>query len=236
VGRNVWKIMRPTAAPEAWAELPEKVAHALPQRLLAVGEAQASGSDSVAACREAGRLLAGDGVSLEEALESLYLTSVLVRGHQPDYAELVAVSVAWSDATLGYLHRLSCADPMTGLSTQAHLRGRLAELYRSHDVRRSHALVVVESSATADADESVSHTLDLARLGDTVRTVFAGSETVAGIGLTRVAVLVDRDEVLARRVALLRTLLERTTARVWIEGLPGGDLAAGALLDELARL
>ena len=83
---------------------------------------------------------------------------------------------------------------------------------------------------------AVSHSLEVARLGDTVRTVFAGSETVAGIGLTRVAVLVDRDDVLARRVALLRTLLERTTARVWIEGLPGGDLAAGALLDELARL
>lgn len=233
MGRSVWKIMRPTAAPEVWAELPEKVAQALPQRLLAVGEAQASGTDSVPACREAGRRLAGDGVSLEEALEALHLTSVLVRGHQPDYTELVSLSVAWSDATLGYLHRLSCADPMTGLSTQAHLRGRLAELYRSHDVRRSHALVVVESPGSADA---VSHTLDLARLGDTVRTVFAGSETVAGIGLTRVVVLVDRDEVLARRVALLRTLLERTTARVWIEGLPGGDLAAGALLDELARL
>lgn len=233
MGRNVWKIMRPTAAPEAWAELPERVARALPPRLLAVGEAQASGTDSVAACREAGRLLAGDGVALEDALEALHRTSVLVRGHQPDYAELVAVSVAWSDATLGYLHRLSCADPMTGLSTQAHLRGRLAELYRSFDVRRSHGLVVVESAGAADA---VSHSLDLARLGDTVRTVFAGSETVAGIGTTRVVVLVDRDDVLARRVALLRALLERTTARVWIEGLPGSDLAAGALLDELARL
>ena len=50
---------------------------------------------------------------------------------EPDYAELVAVSVAWSDTTLGYLHRLTCSDPMTGLSTTAHLRGRLAELYRS---------------------------------------------------------------------------------------------------------
>lgn len=235
MGRSVWNIMRTTAAPEAWAELPESVVRGLPQHLLAVGEAQASGTDSVAACREAGRLLAGDGVALEEALEALHLTSVLVRGHQPDYPELVALSVAWSDATLGYLHRLSCADPMTGLSTQAHLRGRLAELYRSHDVRRSHALVVVEAPVV-EKDGAVGDSLVLARLGDTVRTVFAGSETVAGIGQSRVVVLVDRDEVLARRVALLRTLLERTTARVWIEGLPGGDLAAGALLDELARL
>ncbi|MFA6575702.1 MAG: hypothetical protein WCS84_09805 [Nocardioides sp.] len=236
MGRSVWKIMRPTAAPEAWAELPEKVAQALPQRLLAVGEAQASGTDSVPACREAGRRLAGDGVSLEDALEALYLTSVLVRGHQPDYAELVALSVAWSDATLGYLHRLTCSDPMTGLSTTAHLHGRLAELYRSHDVRRSHALVVVEAPGPDNFVDPVTHRLDLARLGDTVRTVFAGSEIIAGIGIYRIVVLVDRDDVLARRVALLRTLLERTTARVWIEGLPGGELAAGGLLDELARL
>ena len=36
-------------------------------------------------------------------------------------------------------------------------------------------------------------------------------------------------------MTLLRTMTEREQARVWIEGLPGSDEAAGALLDELAR-
>jgi hypothetical protein len=231
VGRNVVGTRRPTSVPEAWEELPEEVAAMLPPRLLAVGEAQTSGTPALAACREAGRRLADDGASLEEALEGLHLTSVLVAGREPEYAELVALSVAWSEATLGYLHRLSCADPMTGLATQAHLRGRLTELYRAAGVRRSHALVVVESAATGP----LGHPLDLARLGATVRTVFAGGETVAGVGARRVVALVTRDDALARRVALLRTLLERTTARTWIEGLPGTDLAAAALLEELAR-
>jgi hypothetical protein len=65
--------------------------------------------------------------------------------------------------------------------------------------------------------------------------VFAGTETIGAIGLRRVIVVADRDESLPQRVTLLRTMTERDRARVWIEGLPGSDEAAGALLDELAR-
>ena len=33
---------------------------------------------------------------------------------------------AWADATLGYLNRISCADPLTGLDSQSHLVALLA--------------------------------------------------------------------------------------------------------------
>ena len=71
------------------------------------------------------------------------------------------------------------------------------------------------------------------------RTAFAGDETVARLGIHRVGILVRRDERLGRRVRVLGTLLEGspegTPVRLWIEGLPGTDHLAGALLDELAR-
>jgi hypothetical protein len=51
-------------------------------------------------------------------------------------------------------------------------------------------------------------------------------------------VLTRRDERLARRVAVMRRMLDRAhpETRLWIEGLPGSDSAAGELLEELARL
>ena len=57
--------------------------------------------------------------------------------------------MAWSDATLEYLHDLSCEDPLTGLASLAHVRTRLDEIYREAEltdvgVAGSHALVIVE--------------------------------------------------------------------------------------------
>jgi hypothetical protein len=80
----------------------------------------------------------------------------------------------------------------------------------------------------------------LARAGELARTVFAREETIARVGMHRVAVLARRDDRLGRRVRVLRTLLDGVQAggpqlRVWIEGLPTSDRAAGMLLDELAR-
>jgi hypothetical protein len=222
---------------DALGELTKEQRAALPPRFEAVGEAQASGADATEVCRHLGGVLAGDGVSLDEALEGLRLTSSLVRGRDPEYDELVALSTSWSEATLGYLHRLSCDDPLTGLATQPHLRSRLSELYRARERTPerpldSHALVVVE---IRPGDEGLEQRMTLAQVGRTARTVFAGTETIGGIGLRRVVVISERDESLPQRVTLLRTMTEREQARVWIEGLPGSDEAAGALLDELAR-
>ncbi|QBX56470.1 hypothetical protein EXE58_14010 [Nocardioides seonyuensis] len=217
----------------------------LPRRLEVVGEALLAGSDPVLACSVVGRDLARDGLSAEEAIEALRATWWAVRGCDPDFGAVAALMVAWSDTTLGYLHQLSCVDPMTGLASQAHLRSRLTDLYRAR-VRPNdtHALVVAElPDDDADPSEEVgdhfTRAMRVTRMGECARTVFVRDEMVARLGAVRVGMLVERDERLGRRVKVLRTLLAsidpQVSSRVWIEGLPGSNDTAAVLLDELAR-
>jgi hypothetical protein len=223
----------------------------LPPRFEAVAEALASGSDSVEACHVVGRDLARDGASLEETLEGLRATWRAVRGGDPPYDAISALLVAWSDSTLSYLHQISCEDPMTGLGSLAHVRSRLSELFRadaagslSHPLKQSHALVVCElpraGADGTDGGERLTRGLQMARLGEAVRTVFVGGETVGRLGSHRVVVVACRDDRLGTRVRVLRTLLAGIDlggpTRVWIEGMPGNDATAALLLDELARL
>ena len=238
---------RPSAAdPGASRLLSSGERLGLPHRFEAVGEALASGSDPCGACAVAGEELARDGASLPESLESLRATWRTVAGTDPSYDAVSALLTAWSETTLGYLHRLSCEDPLTGLASQAHLRSRISELYRAHrgaDPNVQHALVVCELTGSGDpSDEPGDHftrAMRLARAGESARTVFDRGETIARLGTTRIAGLVERDPRLGRRVRVLRTLLGsidlQSAPRAWIEGLPGSDDAAAILLDELAR-
>lgn len=208
---------------------------ALPARFEAVGEALAERSASVTeACWVVGRSLAEMGVSLGESLEGLRSTTQLVCHRDPHYEESHALSLAWSETTLGYLHGLSCADPLTGLSTLAHLRDRVAELYRdSHHDARNHALVVAQL-ATPGLDR-LGAARRLTVVGNTARSVFSGPEAIGQVGPSRIVVVAPRDEALAGRVALLRRMVTERAERVWIEGLPSSDSSAVSLLDELAR-
>ena len=236
-----------TDGPEAGRELPERVRVGLPRRFEAVGEALASGHGSLEACEVAGRSLAEDGASLDEVLAGLRATALAVVGHDPSYADVHALSVAWSEATLAYLHQLSCEDPLTGLASLAHVRSRISELYRGRrrdqpPLEQTHAFVVVDlphdrpGHHRADGD-TLSRTLRLVRLAEAARTVFPASQTIARMGSNRVVAVVERDAQLGRRVALLRTMLADSEhpVRVWIEGLPSSDNGAAHLLDELAR-
>lgn len=116
--------------PGSGPELSEHVRRGLPAQFEAVGEALASGSGTEVACEVAGHQLAQDGASLDEALDLLSRTSQGVTGREPAFADVRALSMAWSEATLAYMHQLSCEDPMTGLASLAHIRSRLSELYR----------------------------------------------------------------------------------------------------------
>lgn len=240
VGIFATRAKRSAAAPEAMDDLTEELRAALPPYFEAVGEAIASGAAPLAACGEAGRELARAGVAFGDALDSLRTTVWMVRGREPDHPEVRSLSVGWSEATLGYLHRLSCVDPLTGLSTQAHVRGRLTEIFRDPTLstggaRHHHALVVIEA---LDDGGTLDHAARMARLGEIGRAVFAGAETIGRVGPRRIVVIATRDDRLARRVAVLRRMLDQAhpEARLWIEGLPDSDSAAGALLEELARL
>ncbi len=220
----------------------------LPHRFEAVGEALTSGSDVLGVCAVAGQELARDGASMEETLAGLRDTWRCLTGADPSYDVVTALLTAWSETTLGYLNQLSCEDPLTGLSSQAHLRSRLSELYRLGGAGTDNgiggfALVVFEMPSGDDpSDEPGDHftrAMRLARAGELARTAFARDETVARLGLHRVGILTRRDGHLGRRVRVLRTLLEGaepdSPVRVWIEGLPSTDAIAGMLLDELAR-
>ena len=231
-----------TGDPEAGRELSQEQRAALPPRFEAVGEALASGSGSVPACEVLGGVLARDGVSLAEALDDLATTWRLVRGAEPEHAELRALAVAWSDATLGYVHGLGCTDPLTGLASLAHLRTCIGDVHRAGPAAETHALVVVVADAAHGAEqlgEPLARAMEDAQLGAVVRGVFPGRETIGHVAPGRVVVLVDRDDRLSRRLDLLVRMLETgapSRPRVWIEGLPDSDAAVSDLLDELTRI
>ena len=229
------------------AELTQTQLAALPPEFEAVGEALVSGSGAVDACEVLGHRLAADGVSLDEAFSGLAVTFEVVLGTAPAFAETRALSVAWGDSILGYLHRLSCEDPVTGLATMAHLQSRLAELYRAESSARpvasSHALVVLDLGRPGTPDgpgpEVLAEDLRAVRAAETIRGAFAGEASIGRLSRHRLVVLTSRDELLARRVAVLRRMLESVIpsgARLWIEGLPRTGDAAAATLSELARL
>ena len=228
--------------------LPEDVRQALPPRFEAVGEALVVAADTRPACAVVGRDVARDGAALGEALDGLRQTFHLVLGLEPDVASVEALSLAWSEATLEFLHGLSCEDPLTGMASFAHLRTKLDELYREADqtgesVGATHALVVVEMGA-ADlrrrAEHQFTRALHLVQVTRMIRAVFAGGETIGRVSPDRAVVVVRRLSQLGASVAMLRELIDdldlgATDVRVWIEGLPPTPESATSLLDELSR-
>ena len=242
---------RVVTAGQPGRELTEAERHQLPPGFEAVGEALVSGADPEAACAVVGRSLACDGASLGEALSGLRETYSVLGDVAPDFSATEALSVAWSEATLEFLHDLSCEDPLTGLASLAHLRTRLAELYREAgreglSVREGHALVVVDVTRSGTHERSsddalaapFSRALTLATVADAARTVFSGGETVGRVAAERAVVLARRTPELAESVSILRATcsdLALDGVRTWVEGLPDDPDLAVRLLSELAR-
>ncbi len=241
-----WRSVSAHEAPGR--DLSDSDRRALPVRFEAVGEALVSGASPAAACAEVGRALARDGASLGEALDGLRVTYKRVRAGDPAFAATEAVAIGWSEATLEFLNQLSCEDPLTGLASLAHVRSRLDEIYRETendgvDVRTAHALVVVQAhrvEAHRAGRDPFGRALVLAQVGQALRTVFPGGETVGRVGSSRAVAVVRRRPDLGSTVAVLREYLadlrlDARQVRVWIEGLPAGADSAADLLDELAR-
>jgi hypothetical protein len=225
-------------------ELIESTRQLLPLGFDAVGEALVSGGTPIPACAEVGRALAQDGASLGEALSGLSATYDVLGAGSPPFDATEALSVAWSEVTLEFLHEVTCEDPLTGLSSVPHLRTRLTEVYREAErrgdsVRHTHALLVTELSpppARTGPSPAFARALRLAGVADVVRSAFSG-ETIARAGQDRVVALVPRGEDLGASVALTRELLcdlePDCEARIWVEGLPGRDDLALRLLGDL---
>jgi hypothetical protein len=241
------KVLNAPPSDPVSSALPEHVRVTLPPSFEAVGEALAGGRSATDACEVVGRVLSSQGVSLAETLADLRTTYELVLATEPAYTDACALALGWSESTLGYLHQLSCADPLTGLASMAHLRGRLMELYRGDArgpaLRERYALVVVEASTPRLAgltDEVFGADLRMSRIGESVRSVFSGAETICRIGPRRIVALATRNEGLSRRTNLLRRLLDvgdlgQGGVRIWVESLPSANESVASLLDELSR-
>lgn len=228
-------------------EMSERLRQKLPARFVAVGEALSAGTDAHAACAVVGRDLARDGIDLSEALHDLRSTFALVVGAEPDFESTRVLGIAWADETLGYLHEVSCENPLTGLATLAHVRGRLAEIQRGAESRGGHgelgyALVVVDVPllSGSDSEARLGSALVMAQVASQVRLVFEGEESIGEASPSRLLVVAERNDYLGGKVNALRHLLVEATppdcvVRVWIEGLPASPSATSTLLDELAR-
>jgi GGDEF domain-containing protein len=229
-------------------DLPDEVRRDLPLHFAAVAEALVSNGDLNAACSVVGRDVARDGAALGEALSGLRATFALVSERRPTFEAAEALSIAWSEATLQYLHELSCEDPLTGLASLAHVRTRLDEIYRDAELtdisaQTSHALVIVELvflRRSHGPDHAFTRALRLVQITEAVRAVYSGGQTIGRLGLERAVAVVPRDADLGTTVALLREFLDDldlgpAETRVWIEGLPRSADSSGRLLDELAR-
>lgn len=242
------------ARPGTRADLSASQRAALPPRFEAVGEALATGAGSVDACTVAGRQLAADGLSLPEALDALHAAAATVLGAVPGFEETRALALGWSEATLGYLHHLSCEDPVTGLASLAHLQARVAEIYRpapgAEPGHEQYALVVVDPEPAAQVAPLVDdlpsgadvlgRELAAARHAEALRAVFTGPETLARLGRDRIVVLTVRDDRLPQRVRLVRRLVggggeTALSPRVWVEGLPPVAEGAALAIADLAR-
>lgn len=226
------------------------VPRSVPPGFEVVAEALVEGRPTDEACGAVGRELARDGASLEEAMAGLRETWRAVRGQDPCFSATTDLLRSWSETTFAFVHEISCEDPLTGLASLAHLRSCLSSLFRGSGrgeglPHETHALVVVDLPRVSHSEPPatpvvLSRALRMARVGETVRTVFPGSAVVCQVGSNRLAVLAPRERRLGVRVRLLRRLidgleLDGDPPRLWIEGIPATDTGAALLIDELAR-
>jgi len=174
----------------------------------------------------AGRDLAERGVPAGNALGQLRSTTRLVVQRDPTFEECEALVGAWADTTLGYLNRLSCADPLTGLDSQAHL---LTLLVAPGDDDR--IMVVLE---VAPPDDFLAFARRLTLLGELSRSVFPAARATARVGVRRLVTLIPAEPDLGRRVSLL-VRGAGGADRVWVEPVPHRREACTALVDRLAR-
>ena len=201
-----------------------------------VGEALV-GRDQASAvlerCRVVGRDLAEAGASVGEGLEGLRSTTLLVRGREPSFEEALAVADGWAEATLSWMHRLTCADPATGLATEAHLLQLLTDTCRCSpgDLERL-LLVVIELTGE---EPGAGHTRRVSLAGASAGSAFPDARAVARFGARRVVVLATRSPNLQPRTDLLGRMLADLPVEIWVEPLPSTEEAVAWLLGELAR-
>jgi hypothetical protein len=234
----------------------------------AVCETVAERRELLGVFSQLGRARAEAGVGLGETLDDIAALYAVLAEPAAPAAVVRTVAEAWAEVGFEPLRVGTCEDPLSGLTSAAHLRTRLAEVYREAErdggsVRATHALVVVPTGL--DGVARWDGLLRRLALGECLRSVFSGGETLAGLGPSVVVGLVTRTPLLAAMVEALRHRLAEVVTgtvvrggpegggawgarddgtgvpgdgeppRVWVEGLPDGLSEAYAVLEDLAR-
>jgi len=220
-----------------------------------------SDGEVMTALADLGRARARTGAGLDETLTDLaalhaVVTNPAERGGlvsaDPDATParlLRAMALAWADATLGDLRDSSATETLTGLATEEYLQVRIGELYRHgrrHGVHPADRYVLL--AVTVDLSEVAGwpRLMAMILVGDALRTVFDGGETLAVLGPSVAAVLAERDAALPARVREARALISERLgvdphlhsarrADVRVERLPCGEEAAKGLVRAVRR-
>ncbi len=211
----------------------------------AVCESIIAGADVWPAADRLGRDRAAAGVSLAEALADVDGLATICPARYADPLRR-AVSLGWADRIT--TPPSTVQDPLTGLVTPEYLHVRLGEVYRAAEVQgeavsAGSALVVVRLDLAGCVGWQ--RTLPMVVVGDSLRQVFDGGESLVLLGDSTAVVLCDQSAMLARRARLLCALITRQLEldpelsvpqpSVWVEALPRTLAAATDLVAELGR-
>lgn len=209
----------------------------------AVAEALAGGGDVPSAVARLGRARADAGVGVREALDDLCALYRELPPGSPPLSVVRPLVEAWTEASIATIRAATCEDPLSGLATGTYLRTRFAEVYREADhdgipagERRTLLVIEADSLARNSGWESLLLRLEL---GDCLRSVFSGGETLAAATPTTVIGLVGRDHWLVPKVGALRERLTEVSGlgavRIWTEALPATLAAAFDVLETVGR-
>lgn len=246
-GRPVWREEPAERLREEWRAHSLRAGWSLPcdwwaPAVEAVADAVCAGHGLPTACVRLGRARGRAGVGIGETLEDLGALFEVLRWPDPPLGLVRCTAEGWVDVGLMDLAGASCEDPLTGLATAAHLRVRLAELYRAGEAAgrppsRTHRLVLVSLPGGVEPWRRMARAVTVAH---DLREFFGGGETLALLRTGRMAALVPYGPGLDLRVRALRRALGRTgdavhrgEIRVWDERLPGSAADAAELVATL---
>lgn len=192
--------------------------------------------------RALGRARAAQGVGAAEAVTDLFAFFGALGLPAP--AQLVAAFVeTWAEFAEGCEPGISCVDPGTGLSTWAHFRARIYELYAEDDAAAATARIVamVRLPAGTASVNSLSWNVQ-ALVGQEVLDAFEGSPAVLSHTGATIAALVPRVHGTFSRLQDAATRLDRVLGaesgrgcRLDVEPLPRASDGISRLLDSLRR-
>ncbi len=217
------------------------------------------GGDLPAALGDLARARAFAGADLDETLADLAALHAVVSAPgeasvcpDPDETPSAltrAAALAWADAALSRLNAGDVTDTLSGQANADYLRVRLGEIYaegRRKGYCPSHRYVLLVATLDLAAVSGWSRMMAMVLVGDVLRAVFDGGESVAVLGPSVAVVLTERDSRLAERTSDARLLIKdrlevdpdlgaAALPEIRVQRLPSSETPAMALLRDISR-